>query len=284
MSILQSLWMIFASASFAAMAAFVKLSSEEGASLGAIIFTRGLPSVILIWLWVMLDRQHRSFRTPRLKSHLARSIFGVMSIWCGFYVYAHLPLATAASLNYTTTLFITFWTLLTTVVARSALQVLAVCLGFMGVLVVLRPSINAQDWWAIVVGLFAGLSATGAVLTVKRLGQAGEPVWRTVFYFSVSVTVIGLVAFLFSNNYIADLNAGFYLLGTGVFGLLGQLGLTRSFSYGATVLTATLQYTAIIFSALLSLWLWDTEIDLLSWLGMLVIILSGGLCAYATKR
>src|SRR5699024_5071472 len=153
-----------------------------------------------------------------------------------------------------------------------------------GVLVVLRPSINAQDWWAIVVGLFAGLSATGAVLTVKRLGQAGEPVWRTVFYFSVSVTVIGLVAFLFSNNYIADLNAGFYLLGTGVFGLLGQLGLTRSFSYGATVLTATLQYTAIIFSALLSLWLWDTEIDLLSWLGMLVIILSGGLCAYATKR
>ncbi|MEH8036504.1 hypothetical protein P9087_11190, partial [Gallibacterium anatis] len=106
MSILQSLWMIFASASFAAMAAFVKLSSEEGASLGAIIFTRGLPSVILIWLWVMLDRQHRSFRTPRLKSHLARSIFGVMSIWCGFYAYAHLPLATAASLNYTTTLFI----------------------------------------------------------------------------------------------------------------------------------------------------------------------------------
>ena len=99
-----------------------------------------------------------------------------------------------------------------------------------------------------------------------------------------SILFIGLVAFLFSNNYIADLNAGFYLLGTGVFGLLGQLGLTRSFSYGATVLTATLQYTAIIFSALLSLWLWDTEIDLLSWLGMLVIILSGGLCAYATKR
>src|SRR5699024_6897654 len=53
----------------------------------------------------MLERQHRSFRTPRLKSHLARSIFGVMSIWCGFYAYAHLPLATAASLDYTTTLF-----------------------------------------------------------------------------------------------------------------------------------------------------------------------------------
>lgn len=284
MSILQSLWMVFASATFAIMAAFVKLASESGASLGAIIFTRGLPSVFLIWLWVLLDRQHRSFRTPRLRSHISRSLFGIMSIWCGFYAYAHLPLATAASLNYTTTLFITFWTVLTTVMARRTVQILAVALGFFGVLVVLRPSINAQDWFAILVGLFAGLSATGAVLTVKRLGQAGEPVWRTVFYFSVSVTVVGFLGFLLSGNYKADFNSTGYLLGIGIFGLLGQLGLTRSFSYGATVLTATLQYTAIIFSALLSLWLWDTSIDLLSWIGMLVIVASGGLCAYATKK
>ncbi len=284
MSILQSMWMVFASATFAIMAAFIKLAAEDGASLGAIIFTRGLPSVILIWLWVLFDRQHRSFKTPRLRSHLSRSIFGVISIWCGFYAYAHLPLATAASLNYTTTLFITFWTVLTSVVARSIIQILAVVLGFLGVLVVLRPSINAQDWFAILVGILAGLSATGAVLTVKRLGQSGEPVWRTVFYFSVSVTVIGFLGFLFADNYAADFHSTGYLLGIGIFGLLGQLGLTRSFSYGATVLTATLQYTAIIFSALLSLWLWDTSIDLLSWLGMLVIVASGGLCAYAAKK
>lgn len=282
MSILQSLWMVFASAAFALMAACVKLASEEGASLGAIIFTRGLPSVILIWFWVLCTQ--RSFKTPRLRSHIARSVFGIISIWCGFYAYAHLPLATAASLNYTTTLFITFWTVLTTVLARRTLQIFAVALGFLGVMVVLRPSINAQDWFAILVGLFAGLSATGAVLTVKRLGQVGEPVWRTVFYFSVSVTFVGLIGFIAADNYVTDWHALTYLLGIGLFGLLGQLGLTRSFSYGATVLTATLQYTAIIFSALLSLFLWDTTIDLLSWLGMLVIILSGGLCAYGAKK
>ncbi|WP_051919396.1 DMT family transporter [Basilea psittacipulmonis] len=282
MGILQSLWMIMASASFAVMAAFIKLSALEGASHGAIIFARGLPSIFLILVWAIY--QQKSFKTLYMKSHLHRSICGVLSMWCGFYAYAHLPLETATSLNYSTTLFITTWLVITTVTARNPIQCIAVLIGFSGVLFVLRPSVEDQQWFPILIGLMAGVMGTGAMLSVKNLGKVGEPVFRTVFYFSLSVTVSGLFGVIWADQYEQDIQTIGYLLGIGIFGLLGQIGLTRSFSYGSTVLTATLQYTTIIFSAVIAFFLWDHSLDWLSWLGMSLIVFSGALCAWGVAR
>ena len=106
---MQALWMLVASAMFAIMGSFVKLGTEHGASLPLVVLFRGLPSVILLLIWARAGRQ--SIVPTSWKLHLWRNLSGVTSMWLGFYAIAHLPLATATSLNYTAPLFIACWML-----------------------------------------------------------------------------------------------------------------------------------------------------------------------------
>ena len=74
-----------------------------------------------------------------------------------------------------------------------------VLLGFAGVVMTLRPTIDQNQLFAGVVGLLSGMGAALAYLQVTALGKAGEPEERTVFYFSVGTTVVGSVGMLFTD-------------------------------------------------------------------------------------
>lgn len=72
------------------------------------------------------------------------------------------------------------------------------------------------------------------------------------------------------------------LIGLGLSGLVGQLAMTRAFGYGSTLLTAALQYTTIIFAALLGIMFWGDRQDALAWAGMGLVIGSGLLSTWRT--
>ncbi|MGB0129673.1 MAG: hypothetical protein WBP72_18675 [Rhodocyclaceae bacterium] len=65
------------------------------------------------------------------------------------------------------------------------------------------------------------------------------------------------------------------LLGVGVFGGMAQLAMTRAYRCGKTLVSASLAYTTVVFSALLGVFVWDEVPALLSWLGMAVVVVSG---------
>jgi S-adenosylmethionine uptake transporter len=58
--------------------------------------------------------------------------------------------------------------------------------------------------------------------------------------------------------------------------------MTRAFGLGSALLTAALQYTTIIFAALLGVVLWDDRPDPLAWAGMILIVASGMLSIWRT--
>lgn len=151
---MQALWMLLASVMFAIMGSFVKLSAEHGASLAQVVLFRGLPSIILLLIWARAARQSIVPNSWRL--HVWRNLSGVTSMWLGFYAISHLPLATATSLNYTAPLFIACWMLGWGGAQRDLVRIVAVALGFLGVIAVLRPSINDDQWLAALLGLLAG--------------------------------------------------------------------------------------------------------------------------------
>src|SRR5690606_9634349 len=175
---MQSLWMLLACAMFAVMGACIKVAADFGASLSQIVLFRGLPSVLLLLAWAVFTG--RTLRPPSWKLHLWRNLSGITAMWLGFYALSNLPLPTAVSLNYTSPLFITGWMLASVSGQRDWLRSLAVGLGFLGVVGVLRPSIGEEQFLAGLLGLGSGAFSAVAMLQVRQLGRVGEPEWRTV--------------------------------------------------------------------------------------------------------
>lgn len=282
---MQSLWMLLACAMFAVMGACIKVAADFGSSLPQIVLFRGVPSVLLLACWAI--GTHRKLRPPSWKLHLWRNLSGITAMWLGFYALSNLPLPTAVSLNYTSPLFIAGWMLASGAIKRDWLRILAVVLGFLGVVGVLRPSIGEDQFLAGLLGLCAGAFGSIAMLQVKQLGRAGEPEWRTVLIFSACVCVSSIAGLLSQGWNTLVPQAWFGLVGLGISGLVGQLAMTRAFGYGSTLLTAALQYTTIIFATMLGMVFWGDRPDALAWAGMALIIGSGLLstwCTYIESR
>jgi S-adenosylmethionine uptake transporter len=279
---MQALWMLLASLMFAIMGSCVKLATEQGASLSQVVLFRGMPSVVLLLLWARAGRQ--SIIPTSWKLHLWRNLAGVSSMWLGFFALAHLPLATATSLTYTSPLFIAAWMLGWGGAQRDVARILSVALGFIGVIAVLRPSIGQDQWLAALLGLGAGATAAVAMMQIRELGRIGEPEWRTVLFFSAAVclsSIVGLGTEGWGNPDIVGYGA---LTGIGLSGLFGQLAMTRAFGLGSALLTAALQYTTIIFAALFGMAFWQDHLDDMAWLGMGLIIAAGLLSIWRTMR
>lgn len=274
--------MLLASAMFAIMGSFVKFGTEHGASLPQIVLFRGLPSVLLLLLWARAGRQ--SIVPTSWKLHLWRNLSGVTSMWLGFFAISHLPLATATSLNYTAPLFIACWMLGWGGAQRDPVRIIAVALGFLGVIAVLRPSITDDQWLAALMGMGAGAMSAVAMMQIRQLGRIGEPEWRTVLFFSVAVCVSSVVGLWFEGWGTADWQGYASLVGVGVAGMFGQLAMTRAFGVGSALLTAALQYSTIIFAALLGMGFWGDHLDGLAWAGMGLIISAGLLSVWRTMR
>lgn len=277
---MQSLWMLLACAMFAVMGACIKLSADFGASLSQIVLFRGVPSVLLLLAWAMSTG--RRLRPPSWKLHLWRNLSGITAMWMGFYALSNLPLPTAVSLNYTSPLFIAGWLMVSGATGRDWVRVLAVALGFLGVIGVLQPSIGQEQLLAGLLGLGSGAFGAVAMLQVRQLGKIGEPEWRTVLIFSSCVCMTSVAGLATEGWSLLQLPAWFGLIGLGVAGLVGQLAMTRAFGYGSTLLTAALQYTTIIFAAMLGIVFWGDQPDIIAWAGMALVIGSGLLSTWRT--
>lgn len=277
---MQSLWMLLASVMFAAMGACIKVAVELGATLPHVVFFRGLPSVLLILFWALFTRRRLSPLSWRL--HIVRNLAGVSSMWLGFFAIANLPLSTAVSLNYTAPLFIAGWMLFGGPAQRDPVRIIAVLTGFLGVLAVLRPSFSEAQLLAAGVGLLAGATAALAMMQVRQLGRLGEPEWRTVFIFSCAICLSSAGGFAVQGWQVPGAGAVVMLVGVGLFGLVGQLALTRAFGLGSPLLSAALQYSTILFAAALGIVFWGDIPTALTWGGMALIIASGLLSTWRT--
>ena len=117
--------------------------------------------------------------------------------------------------------------------------------------------------------------AAMAYIQVAELGREGEPVERTVFYFSLAAAVTGALVMLFTGTSDWIWPQAWLLLPIGILAALGQWCMTRAYNDGATMVVANLQYSGIVFSALFGLFLFGDQIPWIGWGGIVIIVLSG---------
>ncbi|MBP6764459.1 MAG: DMT family transporter [Rubrivivax sp.] len=264
---------------FAAMGVCVKEASAQY-SAGEIVFYRSLVGVALMVATLRLRRI--SWRTSVPGMHLVRSASGTVALCLWFYAIGGLPLATAMTLNYMSSVWIALFLVGGAVLVgpgRCGVDgrlVAAVLAGFAGVGLVLRPTIEQDQLWHGLMGLLSGLLAATAYLQVTALGRVGEPGERVVLYFSITGVVLGAaLAALSSGAHPHTLRGVALLLATGLLATAGQWLMTRAYATGATLGIASLQYLGIVFAFILGVWLFDDPVTALSLAGMALIIGAG---------
>lgn len=256
---------------FAAMGACVKLAGGHF-NLGQTVLVRGIVPVVMLLAWVVWF--HLSLRSRHWRSHLYRSLFGSLGMLLYFSAIARLPLAAAVTLNNTSALFMAAAVTLRQRHMPPLPVIGALITGFLGVALVLQPTITADQWLGGVLGVSSGLLGCMAQLNVRELSRAGEPEWRTVLFFSAacSLFALPLAACLPGGNTAQATPAQWiYLIALGIAGCLGQLAMTRAYGLGKTIVTASLSYTTVIFSSLFGVLLWGDHLSALSCLGIAMI-------------
>jgi drug/metabolite transporter (DMT)-like permease len=271
--------MVGSSLAFAAMGACVKVASVQY-SAGEMVFYRSLVgAVVMAWL---ARSRGSSLASPVPSMHFWRSASGVFSLLLWFYALTGLPLATAMTLNYMSSvwmaLFLIGGAIVTGGTRVDGRLVATVLVGFAGVAMVLRPTIDQQQLWHGFIGLMSGVLAALAYLQVTALGRAGEPEERTVFYFSVGGALAGFALTVFSGFGQHTLRGAALLVAIGLLATTAQLMMTRAYAIGGTLSNATLQYAGIAFSFGFGWLIFDEALTPMAGAGI-VLIVGAGLAA-----
>ncbi len=269
--------MILASLLFATMSVCVKLASELYPT-GEIVFYRGMVGALALAL--VTWRQGGTLRTQVPSMHFWRSMSGVLALSLWFYAIGNLPLATAMTLNYMSSVWMALFLIGGAVMLGTSRVdgrlIATVMLGFAGVALILRPTMEENQLWHGLIGLLSGMIAATAYLQVTALGRAGEPVYRIVFYFSLGGMLLGLLSTIWSGGLHGHtLRGAALLLAVGVLATTAQMMMTRAYSTGKMLVNASLQYLGIAFSFVYGVLLFNDKITWMALLGMLCIVCSG---------
>lgn len=281
---MQALWMVLSAFLFASMGVCVKFASAHFNSAELVCY-RGLIGMLVLWLLARAQRVSLATRHPGM--HAWRSLVGVVSMGSWFYAIAMLPLATAMTLNYMSSVWIAAFlaggSLLvwrpSAASPRPALQgplVLTVLAGFAGVVLVLRPGLEQNQAFAGLIGLLSGLSAAFAYMQVAALARLGEPEARTVFWFAGASALAGGAALPLAGISPWPGWPALWLPPIGLLAAGGQLCMTRAYTRARcrrdTLLVANLQYSGIVFAASYGMLLFGDRIAAMGWGGMALIV------------
>ncbi len=238
--------MILSSLAFAAMGVCIQICAQTLPN-SMVVFFRNVSG--LLFLSPILMRGGLGvLKTEHLKQHVMRGVAGLASMYCFFYALAHLPLADAVLLNYTLPLFIpvveALWLGEPFPLRLSA----PLALGFLGVVIVLRPG-SGLITAAAVLGLLAGLLSAVAQTGVRQLTKT-EPTVRIVIYFALMGSSLSALSLPFV--WVTPAPAIWLVIVLlGFSATSGQLLMTKAYSYAPASQIGGFVYTGVIFAALL---------------------------------
>jgi S-adenosylmethionine uptake transporter len=176
----QALWMLLAAFLFATMGVLVKFASAYVHSF-EIVMVRGLIGVLALAWWYRKSGW-AFYRTQLPGMHLWRNVVGVTSLCCWFYAIGEIPLATAMTLQYMSSVWMAVFLFAGALIfqqQRAAMRqqgplFASILLGFVGVALLLRPTFSADQGFAAVIGLLSGIISAFAYLQVAALARAGR--------------------------------------------------------------------------------------------------------------
>jgi drug/metabolite transporter (DMT)-like permease len=199
-----------------------------------------------------------TLRTNRLRLYFVRCIVGVGAMLSGFWALVHLPLVQAVALSYTTPLFVTVGAALLLGEVVRARRWTAVAVGFLGVLVILRPGLVPLTPASVAALASAGLAASAAI-SIKILART-ESAEAIVIYMVLIMTPLSLLAAAPVWAW-PSWHTTAWLVLTGFFGTSAHWCLTHAYKLGDASALTPITFAQLPVVAILAWWLFGEPVD-----------------------
>lgn len=265
-------WMVAAVACFSLMDAGMKQLSTGYPSL-QVTFLRGAASLPFVLVWVLASAGPRSLIPRRWALHLLRGVLGMVMIGCFVFALRDLPLSTAYSIYFVAPLLIAALSVPLLGERVGPRRWVAIGVGLLGVVVVLRPGVEG---FISIPGLMVLAAATAyaiAAITVSLLTRTDTSQSMVVWFLVIMAIGAGLLAW---RDWVPLRFADAPLVaGMGLAGALGQIALTRAFQLGEASMIAPLEYTGLVWVIGWDLLFWQQLPDAWTWAGAAIIMASG---------
>lgn len=259
-------WMIVSCTAFAVMWVMIRYASREVHAFQIVFFRNAIGTLVLL---PMLLTNPGLLRFDRIFTHLRRATSGFIATMGTFYAVAHAPLATALSINYTAPLFATVGAVLFLGEKIRFRRVAALAIGFIGMLIVVRPGALPMTP-GVAAAMISAVATAFSIVAIRSLVASDDS--RAVAAWSfILMTIPSLIAagFVWTTP---PIHVWPLLGGIGAAAAVGQLSLSKAFSLAEA--SAILPYDFVRFGliATAGIVLFGERIDALTIVGGGIIL------------
>lgn len=260
------IFIVLSAFGFAAMSAFIKLSGD----LPNIqkVFFRNLVAAIIALFLIIKHKGSFTGKKENRKVLFYRSLFGTIGVIFNYYAIDNLVLSDANMLNKISPFLVVIFCALILKEKINSKQIGAILVAFIGALFIIKPSFDVKVI-PYIIGILSAIFAALAYTCVRMLGKK-EEYYTIVFFFSTFslIAVLPMFIIVYESMTITQL---MYLLLAGVFASLGQFGITLAYKFAPAKEISIFDYSNIIFSAILSIFIFGVYPDKFSVLGYFII-------------
>lgn len=271
--------MLAATVLFTIMGASARYVSARIHPFEVVFFRNAFGFVLLLPLVLSHGLQH--FRTQRFGLHGARAAGHVAEMTIYFVGLTMIPYAQVQALTFTTPLFAA---LLAVFLLRERVhprRVVALAIGFLGAMIVIRPGFVPVDAGSVLI-LLSALGWAGVILIVKRLTRTDSSITITA-WMVVLMSPISLVPALLVWQWPTPAEWT-WLAVAGIAGTLGQLLVTQAFRVADTMAVMPFDFTKLIWASLLGFLVFDEVPSIFTWIGGVVIFTGSLYLAWCERR
>ena len=255
---------------FSVMELFVKFLSLNYPT-GQIVFSRGFFGIIPLLFIIPRKNFLHNLKTKKIKLHILRSLTGCFALVSIFIGIKYLPLVDAVSIAFAAPIFATIFSIyfLNEIIHKK--RWFAIIIGFIGILVILKPGTSMFSIYSIFPVFFCIGFAASAIL-IRKLSRT-DPNYLIAFYYTIGLTCVSLFLNPFEWK-VPNLKDFTILFLIGVTGTLGNLMTTEALRRAEVSLITPIKYLNLVFAIIFGYFLFNEIPSILTILGSSLIVIS----------
>lgn len=271
-----ALWLVSGGFIFTCNGVMIRLLSEQVESVQTAFF-RAFFSVLLL-LPMIASGRVKPWTSPRIAGHFWRTVMGTTSMVLGFYAVSMLPLADATALGFSQPLFSVCVAALVIGEKVRWRRWSATIVGFIGVLVMVRPGAGSLQPGALI-ALANAASVALSILLVKRLSDSETPL-MILTQFAIWSTLLLTIPAIWVWRW-PDAWGWTLAVGVSASATIGQYFWVQAFKAGEMSAVAPFEYLRLPFAVFMGWLIWGQTPEIWTYVGAAIVI---GSALYIAQR